>query len=292
MKEFGLFINGRFEAAEGGKTMETVNPATEEPWAKVGRASKKDVHRAIAAAKKSFDSGVWRSKSKEERAKVLESVAAAIMERGEELAAAEAQDGGGTIRKASFMDVPGAAGTFQQFAKVLRESVEEEVYEENVPVPSKNIIRAEPIGVCAGITPWNFPMIMASWKIAPAIAAGNSVVIKPASVTTIGAYDSVRYLERIPYKTYLPIVLRGYTVAPDLVVSSLTATGSGVWKRFHFTRFSATCHSVHPTAIRSAAVPSRFQPTRKPASMNPSATNPICTPSGCVALGGRPSRAK
>jgi len=106
MKEFGLFINGRFEAAEGGKTMETVNPATEEPWAKVGKASRNDVRKAIAAAKKSFDSGVWRSKSKEERAKVLESVAAAIMERGEELAAAEAQDGGGTIRKASFMDVP------------------------------------------------------------------------------------------------------------------------------------------------------------------------------------------
>ena len=61
MKEFGLFINGRFEAAEGGKTMETVNPATEEPWAKVGLASRNDVRKAIAAAKKSFDSGVWRS---------------------------------------------------------------------------------------------------------------------------------------------------------------------------------------------------------------------------------------
>jgi len=187
MKEFGLFINGKWEAAEGGKTADTINPATEAPWAKVAVASRNDVKKAVAAAKKSFDSGVWRKKSKEERAKVLESIAAAIMERAEELAAAEARDGGGTIRKASFMDVPGTAGTFQEFARVLRASEEEQVFEETVPVPSKNIIRAEPIGVCAGIVPWNFPMIMASWKIAPAIAAGNSIVLKPASVTPVTA---------------------------------------------------------------------------------------------------------
>ena len=214
MKEFGLFINGRFEAAEGGKTMDTVNPATEEPWAKVARASKKDVHKAIAAAKASFDSGVWRSKSKEERAKVLDSIAAAVMERADELAAAEAQDGGGTIRKASFMDVPGAAGTFQQFAKVLRESVEEEVYEETAPVPSKNIIRSEPIGVCAGITPWNFPMIMAAWKIAPAIAAGNSVIVKPASVT--------------PVSTLMIADICKQAGVPDGVVNVITGPGGEV----------------------------------------------------------------
>ena len=187
MKEFGLFIDGHWEAAEGGKTMETVNPATEEPWAKVALASRNDTRKAIAAAKKSFDSGVWRSKSKDERAGVIDSIAALMMERSEELAAAEAQDGGGTIRKARFMDVPGSVGSFMQFAKVLRESVEEQVFEETVPVPSKNIVRAEPIGVCAGIIPWNFPMVMAVWKIAPAIAAGNSVVLKPASATPVTA---------------------------------------------------------------------------------------------------------
>jgi aldehyde dehydrogenase (NAD+) len=187
MKEFGLYINGRWEAAKGGKTAETFNPATEEPWAKVAVASREDVERAVAAAKQAFDSGVWRNKSAAERAEVLDNIAKILTERQEEFAAAEAQDGGGTLRKAVFADVPGCAGTFAQYAGLLREYSDETVFEEVAPVPSRNIVRTEPIGVCAGIIPWNFPLVMASWKIAPAIAAGNSIVLKPATLTSVTA---------------------------------------------------------------------------------------------------------
>jgi len=187
MKEFGLFINGQWEAAKGGKTAPTINPATEEAWATVAMADREDAKKAISAAKKAHDSGVWRNKPKEERAEVLNRVASAIFERQDELAAAEVQDGGGTIRKAMSADVAGCAQTFMQYAGVLLGDEEETVYEEQIPVPSRNIVRKEPIGVCVGIIPWNFPLIMASWKIAPAIAAGNTVVIKPATNTPVTA---------------------------------------------------------------------------------------------------------
>ena len=189
MKEFGLFINGQWEAAKGGKTAPTINPATEEPWATVAVADREDVRRAVAAAKKAHDSGVWRNKSPEERGKILQKVAAAIFERLDELAAAEVQDGGGTIRKARAADVPSAAQTFMHFGEYIcggeYKAMLQEEYDEVVPVPSKNLVVREPIGVCAGITPWNFPLVMGSWKIGPALAAGNCVVIKPASVTPV-----------------------------------------------------------------------------------------------------------
>jgi aldehyde dehydrogenase (NAD+) len=187
MKEFGLFINGHWEAAKGGKTAPSINPATEEPWATVAVADREDAKKAIAAAKKAHDSGVWRNKSKEERAEILNRVCSAIFERQDELAAAEVQDGGGTIRKAMSADVAGCAQTFMQYASVLLQDKDEEEYEEQIPVPSRNIVRKEPIGVCAGIIPWNFPLVMCGWKIAPAIAAGNTVVIKPATNTPVTA---------------------------------------------------------------------------------------------------------
>ncbi len=189
MKEFGLFINGQWEAAKGGKTAPTINPATEQPWATVAVADREDVRRAVAAAKKAHDTGVWRNKSPQERGEILQRVATALFERQDEVAAAEVQDGGGTLRKATSMDVPGAAATFMHFGQFIcgdeYQGMLQEEYDETVPIPSKNLVVREPIGVCAGITPWNFPLIMGAWKIAPAIAAGNCVVIKPASVTPV-----------------------------------------------------------------------------------------------------------
>src|SRR5215470_12914434 len=108
MKEFGLYINGQWEAAKGGKTAPTINPATEEAWATVAIADPEDVQRAVKAAKQAHDTGVWRNKSPQERGEILQRVGAAIFERQDELAAAEVQDSGGTMRKAISMDVPGA----------------------------------------------------------------------------------------------------------------------------------------------------------------------------------------
>ncbi|HYD49892.1 MAG TPA: aldehyde dehydrogenase family protein [Terriglobales bacterium] len=189
MREFGLFINGEWQAAKGGKTAATVNPATEEAWATVAVADREDVRKAVAAAKAAHDRGVWRNKSPEERGEILQRVGAALFERQDEVAAAEVQDGGGTLRKAMTMDVPGAAQTFMHFGQYIcgdeYKAMLQEEYDEMVPIPSKNLVVREPIGVCAGITPWNFPLVMAAWKIAPALAAGNCVVIKPASVTPV-----------------------------------------------------------------------------------------------------------
>ncbi len=187
MEQYGLFIDGEYRDAKAGGTIKSINPATEQPWAEVASAGEADVDDAVEAARKAHASGVWRNKSYEERADILAAVAEVINGQGEALAAAEAQDGGGTIRKASFADVPGAAGTFQYFSGLCRGYKDEEEFEETVPVASRNIVRREPIGVCAGIVPWNFPILMASWKIAPALAAGNTVIIKPASVTPVTA---------------------------------------------------------------------------------------------------------
>ena len=118
---------------------------------------------------------------------MLQAVMAGIFERQAELAAAEVQDGGGTIRKANTADIPATAQTFMHYAELLAQLAEEEEHAEFVPVPSRNIIRKEPVGVCACIVPFNFPIAAASWKLAPALAAGNTVVLKPSPHTPVTA---------------------------------------------------------------------------------------------------------
>ncbi len=191
MKEYGLFINGQWEAAKGGKTAPTINPSTEEPWATVAVADRDDVRRAVAAAKKAHDSGVWRNKSPQERGEILQRVGSALLERQTELAEVEVKDSGGTMRKAMSMDIPGTMQTFMHYGQYIAgddyKAMLQEEFDEMIPVPSRNLVVREPIGVCAGITPWNFPLIMAGWKVAPALAAGNCVVLKPASVTPVSS---------------------------------------------------------------------------------------------------------
>jgi aldehyde dehydrogenase (NAD+) len=185
MRELGLFIDGRWQAAAGGQTATSTNPATGEPWARVAAADARDVEAAVAAARRSFDSGVWRERPVKERAAVLSQITTLIFDRAEELALAEVSDAGGTIRKANLADVPATAQTFLHYSELLAGEKDEEEFEESTPVPSRNIVRREPIGVCACITPFNFPLAAAAWKIAPAIAAGNSVVLKPSPHTPV-----------------------------------------------------------------------------------------------------------
>lgn len=189
MKEFGLFINGEWQTAKSGKTKLTINPATEEPWANVAVADHEDVCIAVAAAKHAHESGVWSKKSPQERGEIMQRIAAAISASTNDLAAAEVQDSGATMRKAMLSDVLNSSQAFNYFGQFIcsdeYKTMIYEEFEESFPVPSKNLVVREPIGVCAGITPWNYPLQMAAWKIAPAIAAGNTVVIKPASLTPV-----------------------------------------------------------------------------------------------------------
>jgi aldehyde dehydrogenase (NAD+) len=185
MKEFALFIDGQWRGASDGRFFASINPATEEPWAQVAAAGPDDVEAAVTAARRAFDDGRWRKRSAAERAEVLSKVGALILERSDQLADYEVSDAGGTMRKANIADIPATAQTFQYYADLLGSLPEEELFDEQVPVPSQNVVRREPIGVCVGITPFNFPIAAASWKIAPAIAAGNSLIIKPSPYTPV-----------------------------------------------------------------------------------------------------------
>jgi aldehyde dehydrogenase (NAD+) len=185
--DFKLFINGEFRDAQSGETFATYNPATGQKLADVPKAGKEDAIVAIEAARKAFDEGPWPQMSGAERAAKIRRIVELINENSAELAELEALDGGGTVLKAQMADVPGAVGAFEWFAK-LAEEQPDRIELPGSPFPaSSNYVKYEPVGVCTGIIPWNFPLIMAAWKIAPAIAAGNTSVLKPASLTSLSA---------------------------------------------------------------------------------------------------------
>lgn len=187
MADYKLVIDGALRDASDGATFPTYNPATGEEIAQVAKATRDDAVAAITAARKAFDEGPWPQTPAKERAAKLNAIADLIDANAAELSEIEARDGGGTIRKAMMADVPGASGAFRWFARMAEEQPDK-VELSGGPFPvSNNYVLYEPHGVCTGIIPWNFPFIMAAWKIAPAIAAGNTSVLKPASFTSLSA---------------------------------------------------------------------------------------------------------
>ena len=180
MQEYRLFINGRHEAASDGKKSPTIEPATEEPWAEVASASIDDVERAVTAARKAHESGVWRNKPPEERATIIQNMANRVLARTEELAPISVRDGGATMRTARMAEVMGTVGALSYYAGLAKEIVDEDEHSEAAPVVSENIVRREPVGVVAAITPFNMPMALSCWKLGPALAAGNTIVLKPS----------------------------------------------------------------------------------------------------------------
>lgn len=184
---FPLVIDGDELDAASGETFESIDPSTGDAFVDVAKAGAPDVARATESARRAFDEGPWPKMRGRERAKHLYAVADGIKERASQLAELEAQDSGGTIRKARNADIGMAISTFRVFADLAAKEEDEE------PLPrsatSYNYVRREPIGVCAAITPWNFPLQMAAWKVAPAIAAGNTVILKPASFTPLTSIE-------------------------------------------------------------------------------------------------------
>ncbi|NLG32859.1 MAG: aldehyde dehydrogenase [Syntrophomonadaceae bacterium] len=182
--EFQHFIDGRWTPGNSGEHMEVINPCNQEVVAIVPKGNKEDVDRAVASAKAAFKSGVWAGKSKEERSKILLNVSRYLAANRKKLAELESLTSGRLIRVTNGVDVGGVINSLQFCAKALLTMPAVE-YLECMPwfIPMHSYIVREPIGVCAGITPWNFPLLMAGWKIAPALAMGNSIVIKPASNT-------------------------------------------------------------------------------------------------------------
>ena len=173
--ENGLFIGGEFASAADGRQFATVNPATEEPLARVAQAGQADVDRAVAAAATAYEH-VWRPMPGAERAKYLYRIARIIQERAREFAVLETLDNGKPIRESRDVDVPLAAAHFFYYAG-WADKLE---HAGLGPAPG-------PLGVAGQVIPWNFPLLMAAWKLAPALAAGNTCVLKPAETTPLTA---------------------------------------------------------------------------------------------------------
>ncbi len=178
-----LFINGQEVDALSGETFETINPATGNVIAHVAQAGDEDVDAAVRAAHEAHVSGVWREKSAAERSIILNRVADLMQENLAGLAALETEDNGKPINESSFIDLPMAIDAFRFYASAARM-----ISGQAVPLPGAlTYTLKEPVGVCAQIIPWNFPLMMAAWKLGPALAAGNTVVLKPAEQTPLTA---------------------------------------------------------------------------------------------------------
>ena len=174
-ESYDLFIDGKWVKPSSGKYFETINPANEKVLAKVAHANEEDVDRAVKAARKAYDT-VWSKMPASERAKYIFRIARLMQERARELSVIETLDAGKSIRESRDIDVPLACNHFFYYAG-WADKLE-------YAFPNRDF---EPLGVAGQIIPWNFPLLMAAWKIAPALAAGNTVVLKPAETTPLTA---------------------------------------------------------------------------------------------------------
>ena len=173
--EYGLFIGGEFVDSEGTERFSSINPATEKPLAQLTEASTGDVDRAVKAARGAYTK-IWSKMPGRERGKYIFRIARLIQERARELAVLETLDGGKPIRESRDIDIPLAAAHFFYHAGWADKL--------SYAFPNRN---PKPLGVVGQVIPWNFPLLMAAWKIAPALAAGNTVVLKPAETTSLTA---------------------------------------------------------------------------------------------------------
>jgi acyl-CoA reductase-like NAD-dependent aldehyde dehydrogenase len=187
--QYKLFIDGKFVDAKSGKTFQSIDPGSGAPIATVAQAGKEDAEAAIAAARRAFDKGEWSRMSVQARTAKVRDFADQVAQQGLRLAATESMDAGQVISLAKFM--PLISVTLLRNLSLA--AATKFPWEEEIPVsgnafaPGREYIRREPLGVCVGIVPWNYPMYIAIWKITPALCMGNTMVLKPASVTPLTA---------------------------------------------------------------------------------------------------------
>lgn len=203
---YDLFINGEFVPSESGETIDVSNPATGEVITKVAKASEKDVDKAVQAAQAAFDS--WSKTPKAERVKLLREIGDKLLEQKDRFAVIETLNNGKPIRETSTIDIPLSARHYEYIASVI-DTDEGTVNDMSEDVMS--IVRHEPIGVVGAVVAWNFPMLLSAWKLAPALAAGNTVVIQPSSSTPVSLIELAKIFQE---------------VLPNGVVNILTGKGS------------------------------------------------------------------
>jgi aldehyde dehydrogenase (NAD+) len=225
-----LFINGEFVDARGGGTFSTENPATEETITSVASAEAEDVDLAVQAARRQMEPGSdWQKMKPRDRAKILWRIADLLSERAGEIGRIETLDNGKPIFESQFVDTPAAAECLYYFA-----GWSGKVGGETLPVADNAFTYTlrEPVGVVGAITPWNFPLMLAVWKIAPALACGNTVVVKPASNTSLSLLKFAEYAREagLPAGVLNVVPGRGSVVGNAIVdhpgVDAIAFTGS------------------------------------------------------------------
>jgi betaine-aldehyde dehydrogenase len=205
-----LYIDGQWTPAASGETFEVIDPATGVPFHRVARGGPADIDRAVAAARAAFDSGPWRRTTGAERAEILTRIADLIADRQDRLARLEVRDNGKPLPEALW-DIADTAGCFRYYADLARRldnAAEEEIALSAPEFTSKAV--KEPVGVAAAIIPWNFPMLMAAWKVAPALAAGCTMVLKPSELTPLTALELAAIAEEAGLPPGVLNVVMGY----------------------------------------------------------------------------------
>lgn len=187
-----MYINGEWTAATNGHTRTIINPFNQEPIAEVPEGDETDTQLAILAAREAFDHGEWRHTPATERGKLVLKVAELIERDQQELAELETLDSGKTLTE-SIDDMKDIAEVFRYYG-ALADKDGGEVIESPIPDSRSKVVR-EPVGVCGQITPWNYPLLQASWKLAPALAAGNTLIIKPSEITPLTTIKVMELIE-------------------------------------------------------------------------------------------------
>src|SRR5437868_6525066 len=227
-RRYQLFIDGQFVDAESGKTFKSPNPSTGETFAEVAAADKADVDKAVAAARKAM-TGKWSKMSARDRGRLLYKLSQLIERDAAQLAELETRDNGKPIKESTYIDLPGVVENFEYFA-----GWPTKIEGETIPVPGQmfNYTLREPVGVCGQIIPWNFPLLMAAWKLAPALAAGNAVVLKPAEQTPVTAMELAKLIDEAGFPAGAVNVVPGYggvagaALAGHPDVNKISFTGS------------------------------------------------------------------
>jgi aldehyde dehydrogenase (NAD+) len=197
-KKYDLYIDGKWVKPSSGKYFKTINPANEEVLAEVAHANEKDIDKAVKAARKAY-TNVWSKMTGAERAKYIYRLARMMQEKARELAVIETLDAGKTIRESRDVDVPLACNHFFYYAG-WADKLE-------YAFPNRNV---EPVGVAGQIIPWNFPLLMAAWKLAPALATGNTVVLKPAETTPLTALKLAEIIDEAGFPPGVINIVTGY----------------------------------------------------------------------------------
>lgn len=268
-----LFINGEFVESKSGKTFSTYDPSTGEILAEVSEAQSEDIDSAVKAAKEAFENGPWSKMTSAERAHLMYKLSMLIEENQQEIAEIDSLDNGKPIHEVLGNDIPNAIGQFRYFSGWATKTMGQTI---PVSPDSFNYTKHEPVGVAGQIIPWNFPFMMASWKIAPALATGCTVVLKPAEQTPLSAIYLAKLIKEAGFPDGVINIVPGFgNIAGDALVkhgdvnkiafTGSTAVGQSIMKEAANTMKRVTLelggkspNIILPDADTSKAVPGVF----------------------------------